>query len=113
MGPRKELWTGTDQAAGKYSHQIPWTLARRAESQTETGSEKRSASTGRTTSQPDSPEECARIVEASEREENELRSQIIDQLEQSLTMSREMMMSQKLDPRTREKWTQRHTNTPQ
>jgi len=84
-----------------------------AQSQAETGSEKRSASTGRTTSQPDNSEECARIVEASERDENELRSQIIDQLEQSLAMSREMMMNQKLDPKTREKWTQLHTNTAQ
>jgi len=41
-------------------------------------------------------------MEASERDENELRSQIIDQLEQSLAMSREMMMNQKLDPKTRE-----------
>jgi len=52
-------------------------------------------------------------VEGTERDENELRSQIIDQLEQSLAMSREMMMNQKLDPRTREKWTQLHTNTAQ
>ena len=52
-------------------------------------------------------------MEASERDENELRSQIIYQLEQSLAMSREMMMNQKLDPRTREKWTQLHTNTAQ
>jgi len=52
-------------------------------------------------------------VEGTERDENELRSQIIDQLEQSLTMSREMMMNQKLDPKTREKWTQLHTNTAQ
>ncbi len=88
-------------------------MARCAESPTETRSEKRSASTGRTTSQPDGPEECARIVEASERDENELRSQIIEQLEQSLAMSREMMMNQKLDPKTREKWTQLHTNTAQ
>ena len=42
-------------------------------------------------------------MEGTERDENELRSQIIDQLEQSLAMSREMMMNQKLDPRTREK----------
>ena len=52
-------------------------------------------------------------MEGTERDENELRSQIIDQLEQSLAMSREMMMNQKLDPRTREKWTQLHTNTAQ
>jgi hypothetical protein len=52
-------------------------------------------------------------VEPSERDENELRSQIILQLEQSLAMSREMMMNQKLDPKTRERWTQLHTNTAQ
>ena len=52
-------------------------------------------------------------MEGTERDENELRSQIIDQLEQSLAMSREMMMNQKLDPKTREKWTQLHTNTAQ
>ena len=49
----------------------------------------------------------------SERDENELRSEIIVQLEQSLAMSREMMMNQRLDPKTREKWTQLHTNTAQ
>ncbi len=52
-------------------------------------------------------------MEASGRDENELRSQIIEQLEQSLAMSREMMMNQKLDPKTRERWTQLHTNTAQ
>jgi len=52
-------------------------------------------------------------VEGTERDENELRSEIIVQLEQSLAMSREMMMNQKLDPKTREKWTQLHTNTAQ
>src|SRR5256885_16895736 len=50
-------------------------------------------------------------MEGNDRDENELRSQIIDQLDQSLAMSREMMMNQKLDPKTREKWTQLHTNT--
>src|SRR5207245_5077732 len=52
-------------------------------------------------------------MEGNDRDENELRSQIIDQLDQSLAMSREMMMNQKLDPKTREKWTQLHTNTAQ
>ena len=52
-------------------------------------------------------------MEGTERDENDLRSQIIDQLEQSLAMSREMMMNQKLDPKTRERWTQLHTNTAQ
>ncbi len=52
-------------------------------------------------------------MERAVRDENELRSQIIEQLEQSLAMSREMMMNQKLDPKTRERWTQLHTNTAQ
>jgi hypothetical protein len=47
------------------------------------------------------------------RDENELRSQIINQLEESLTMSRQMMLNLKLDPKTRERWTQLHTNTSQ
>src|SRR5437667_10292376 len=51
-------------------------------------------------------------MEGNDRDENELRSQIIDQLDQSLAMSLEMM-NQKLDPKTREKWTQLHTNTAQ
>lgn len=42
-----------------------------------------------------------------------MRSQIINQLEQSLAMSREMMRNLKLDPKTRERWTQLHTNTAQ
>ena len=52
-------------------------------------------------------------MEGTERDENDLRSQIIDQLEQSLAMSRGMMINQKLDPKTRERWTQLHTNTAQ
>ena len=46
-------------------------------------------------------------------DENERRSLIIEQLEQSLAMSRGMMTNLKLDPKTREKWTQLHTNTAQ
>lgn len=46
-------------------------------------------------------------------DEDELRSGIIEQLEQSLEMSRGMMTNLKLDPKTREKWTQLHTNTAQ
>jgi hypothetical protein len=53
------------------------------------------------------------LVERNKHDENELRSQIIEQLEQSLAMSREMMMNIKLDPKTRERWTQLHTNTSQ
>lgn len=52
-------------------------------------------------------------MEESEPDENQLRSQIIEQLEQSLAMSRAMMTNQKLDPKTRERWTQLHTNTAQ
>jgi hypothetical protein len=52
-------------------------------------------------------------VELDDKDENELRSQIIAQLEESLAMSREMMVNQKLDPKTRERWTQLHTNTAQ
>jgi hypothetical protein len=47
------------------------------------------------------------------RDENERRSIIIEQLEQSLSMSRGMMTNLKLDPKTRERWTQLHTNTAQ
>jgi len=53
------------------------------------------------------------LVEQDERDENELRSGIIDQLEQSLEMSQGMMTNLKLDPKTRERWTQLHTNTAQ
>jgi hypothetical protein len=52
-------------------------------------------------------------MEEIERDENELRSEIIGQLEKSLAMSREMMTNLKLDPKTRERWTQLHTNTAQ
>ena len=52
-------------------------------------------------------------MEEDQPDENELRSVIVEQLEQSLAMSREMMMNQKLDPKTRERWTQLHTNTAQ
>ncbi len=53
------------------------------------------------------------MIREEERDENNLRSRIIEQLEQSLEMSREMMTSLKLDPRSRERWTQLHTNTSQ
>ncbi len=52
-------------------------------------------------------------MERAERDENTLRSQIINQLEESLAMSRQMMTNLKLDPKTRERWTQLHTNTSQ
>jgi len=52
-------------------------------------------------------------VEKTQRDENELRSQIIGQLVESLVTSREMMMNLKFDPKSRERWTQLHTNTAQ
>lgn len=52
-------------------------------------------------------------MKEDEPDENELRSAIIEQLKQSLAMSREMMTNQKLDPKTREGWAQLHTNTAQ
>ena len=45
--------------------------------------------------------------------DDELRAQIIQQLRESLARSREMMINTKLDPKTRERWTQLHTNTAQ
>jgi len=48
-----------------------------------------------------------------DQDENELRSRIIEQLQQSLEMSRAMMTNLKLDPKSRERWTQLHTNTSQ
>ena len=48
-----------------------------------------------------------------DQDEDEIRFHIIQQLEQSLSMSRGMMTNLKLDPKTREKWTQLHTNTAQ
>lgn len=46
-------------------------------------------------------------------DENDLRARIIEQLEQSLAMSREMMTNRKLEPKVRERWTQINTNTAQ
>ena len=53
------------------------------------------------------------LILEDEQDENELRSRIIDQLQQSLEMSRTMMTNLKLDPKSRERWTQLHTNTSQ
>ncbi|PYS57605.1 MAG: hypothetical protein DMF76_21775 [Acidobacteria bacterium] len=53
------------------------------------------------------------LIREEERDEDELRSSIVEQLEQSLEMSRAMMTNLKLDPRSRERWTQLHTNTSQ
>ncbi len=38
---------------------------------------------------------------------------MVAQLKESLAQSREMMLNQKLDPKSRERWTQIHTNTAQ
>jgi len=42
-----------------------------------------------------------------------MRAQIVQQLRESLDRSQEMMTNTKLDPKTRERWTQLHTNTAQ
>jgi hypothetical protein len=53
------------------------------------------------------------MIREEERDEDELRSRIIEHLEQSLEMSQGMMTNLKLDPKSRERWTQLHTNTSQ
>ena len=53
------------------------------------------------------------MIREEEPDEDELRSRIIEQLEQSLEMSQGMMTNLKLDPKSRERWTQLHTNTSQ
>ena len=45
--------------------------------------------------------------------DDEMRAQIVQQLRESLARSQEMMTNTKLDPKTRERWTQLHTNTAQ
>jgi len=45
--------------------------------------------------------------------DDEMRAQIVQELRDSLARSREMMTNTKLDPKTRERWTQLHTNTAQ
>ena len=42
-----------------------------------------------------------------------LRDEVVRQLRESLSRSREMTQNEKLDARTRERWTQLHTNTAQ
>ena len=42
-----------------------------------------------------------------------LRDEVVRQLRESLSRSREMMLNEKLDARTRERWTQLHTNAAQ
>lgn len=46
-------------------------------------------------------------------DDDDLRARIVEELAQSLAMSREMMMNQKLEPKMRERWTQINTNTAQ
>jgi len=45
--------------------------------------------------------------------DEELRNEIVLQLRESLGRSREMMENEKLDAKSRERWTQLHTNTAQ
>ena len=52
-------------------------------------------------------------MEAQESEEDRARAEIVAQLRESMARSREMMLNPKLDPTSRETWTQRHTNTAQ
>ena len=42
-----------------------------------------------------------------------LRDEVVRQLRESLSRSREMMQNEKLDARAKERWTQLHTNTAQ
>jgi len=57
--------------------------------------------------------ERRRLAKSEADSETHLRDDLIVQLKESLTMSREMMNGVKLDPRTRERWAQLHTNTAQ
>jgi hypothetical protein len=50
------------------------------------------------------------LAQESHLDENELRSQLIRQLQDSLAMSHEMMTNPKLDPGSRERWAQLHAN---
>lgn len=52
-------------------------------------------------------------MEADESEEDMVRAEVVAQLRESLARSREMMLNLKLDPKSRENWTQKHTNTAQ
>ena len=48
-----------------------------------------------------------------ESEEDRVRGELVTQLKESLAKSRSMMLNEKLDLRTQERWTQIHTNTSQ
>ncbi len=52
-------------------------------------------------------------MQADESEEDRIRAELVAQLRESLGRSREMMLNLKLDSKSREKWTQIHTNTAQ
>jgi hypothetical protein len=45
--------------------------------------------------------------------DEELRNEVVRQLRESLSRSRKMMQNDSLDVKTRERWTQLHTNTSQ
>ncbi len=53
------------------------------------------------------------LTETEESEEDRVRAEVVAQLRESLAGSRETMLNMKLDTKTREKWTQIHTNTAQ
>ena len=46
-------------------------------------------------------------------EEDRVRAELVGQLRESLARERTMMLNEKLDVKTRERWTQMHTNTAQ
>jgi len=46
-------------------------------------------------------------------EEDRVRAELVRQLRESMEKERAMMMNEKLDVKTRERWTQMHTNTAQ
>ena len=48
-----------------------------------------------------------------ESEADRVRAELVVQLRESLAKSRAMMLNDKLDAKTREAWTQKHTNTAQ
>jgi aspartate/tyrosine/aromatic aminotransferase len=52
------------------------------------------------------------MVENSSEADN-VRAELVVQLRESLAKSRAMMLNEKLDAKTREAWTQKHTNTAQ
>ncbi len=53
------------------------------------------------------------MASSQELSDEALRDEVVRQLRESLSRSREMMQNEKLDARTRERWTQLHTNTAQ